>query len=122
MRKKSRKWIWLFGLGILLLMIVGYLTRSKSKNIKMDPRLAVVSEVASFLKDIQPNELNIKLNGSILTTDISDGPVILLDTDHMPDNWKNTLQVILERSRIIGKYPLRIDLRFQSPILNYGQE
>lgn len=122
MRKKSRKWIWIFGLGILLLMIVGYLTRSKSKNIKMDPRLVVVSEVASFLKDIQPNELNIKLNGSILTTDISDGPVILLDTDHMPDNWKNTLQVILERSRIIGKYPLRIDLRFQSPILNYGQE
>ncbi len=96
--------------------------KPKQKSIKISPREAIILEVVEFVKTLQTNEVSTKLDKSVLTTAISSGPVILLDIDHMQKDWQNALQVIFERSRITARYPVKIDLRFQSPILTYGQE
>lgn len=122
--RKKKMGAWLLIASLVIMVFVFFYLRHKLKPnvVQIDPIQVKVSEIIEFVKTIQTNEVSSKLDKTVLTTAISGGPVILLDIDHIPNGWKNTLQVILERSRITARYPVKIDLRYQSPILTYGQE
>lgn len=59
------------------------------------------------------------LSGSELTAHLSSESVIIVDTHQSFSNWGTSLQLILNRSKINGKMPRKIDLRFNNPIITY---
>jgi cell division septal protein FtsQ len=60
-----------------------------------------------------------KLENYDLTVFISDEQKVLLNLQNISPKWYNTLQVILERSKILSKIPKMIDLRFSDPVLTF---
>jgi hypothetical protein len=60
-----------------------------------------------------------KLDSHDLTVFISDEQKVLLNLQNLSPKWYNTLQVILERSKILSKIPKMIDLRFSDPVLTF---
>jgi hypothetical protein len=44
---------------------------------------------------------------------------VILDVNHLGTNWQSTLQKLLTQSKISGKVPKIIDLRFSQPVLTY---
>ena len=59
------------------------------------------------------------VNGTGLEVKLDSGMIILLNTDNTPAGWNDSLQLIFTRSKIDGKMPSRIDLRFRNPIISY---
>lgn len=57
-------------------------------------------------------------NPPILKFKISDS-LVMLDLNHLPTNWQQSLQKLLTQSKISGKVPKVIDLRFAQPVLTY---
>jgi hypothetical protein len=109
-------------LSVIVFVCFYFINRQKVQGVKISPNQAKISEIVRFISNMQPSEVNVMLDETVLTTAILGGPVILLDLNHMPDDWQNTLQMIWERSRITARYPVKVDLRFKSPILTYGKE
>lgn len=59
------------------------------------------------------------LAGSILKVWISQATQVELDIDHSPAGWPASLQFVLTRSKIDGKIPSKIDLKFNHPMVTY---
>jgi len=72
-----------------------------------------------FLSRLGPLASSAKLVDKKLTISLTTGPEVILDIEKSPDNWYSSLTTILDRSRITGRYPSRIDLRFNRVIVTY---
>lgn len=60
-----------------------------------------------------------RLEGTKIIARINSGTEVVLSVDNLPNQWTDSLQLILARSKIDGKTPLTIDLRFKDPIIVY---
>ncbi|TSC88342.1 MAG: hypothetical protein G01um101416_10 [Microgenomates group bacterium Gr01-1014_16] len=60
-----------------------------------------------------------KLDNKTLTIYLASGSEVILDIEKSPDNWYSSLTAILDRSRVTGRTPSRIDLRFNRSIVTY---
>jgi cell division septal protein FtsQ len=60
-----------------------------------------------------------RINGPRLTVYLPPDTSVILDLAHPAPDWYATLQVILERSKILNKLPKVIDLRFRSPTITF---
>jgi len=78
--------------------------------------MKVLSEIGS----ISSKQIIGRLQDSKLEVLLSESPTqIWLDINYLPPNWKDSLQLILDRSKIQSKVLKIIDLRFTNPILSY---
>ena len=77
--------------------------------------MQVLSQVAA----ISPAKTSGVLTDSVLTIRIPSDIMLLLDIKHLPPGWDASLQAILARSKINGKIPHKIDLRYANPIVTF---
>lgn len=72
-----------------------------------------------FLSRLGSQATSAKLEDKTLLVYLTTGPEVILDIEKSPDNWYSSLTAILDRARITGRYPRRIDLRFNRVIVSY---
>lgn len=72
-----------------------------------------------FLSQLGNQASSAALDGKTLTIHLATGPEVILDIEKSPDTWYSSLTAILDRARITGQYPRRIDLRFNRSIVTY---
>lgn len=77
--------------------------------------LKILREVSQLTK----NPVSGSLHENDLTVFIGNDQKVLLNLQNKPSKWYNTLQVILERSKILSKIPKVIDIRFSDPVLTF---
>jgi hypothetical protein len=73
-------------------------------------------ELLSRLTSTMPTGV---LSGTDLTASLDSGLQIVLNVERPSDDWYPPLQLILARSKMSSKYPKKIDLRFNHPVLTY---
>lgn len=59
------------------------------------------------------------LQGEVLRIAVTNGPVIILDVNAAQNSWDASLQAIWSRSKIGGKIPRQIDLRFSPAAVSF---
>lgn len=62
-----------------------------------------------------------QVKGDKLSLVLPEGPMVYYSLEREPSLLVGALQLILVRSRIEGKLPSTIDLRYSKPVLTYGQ-
>lgn len=72
-----------------------------------------------FLSQLGSQASSAYLDGKTLTIYLTTGPEVILDIEKSPNTWYSSLTAILDRSRITGTYPRRIDMRFNRSIVTY---
>lgn len=77
--------------------------------------LFLLSEI-SLLTD---KKISGKMEGDNLIVYLSDVTQVIINPQSLSPDWKYTLQLILDRSKIQAKVPKNIDLRFTNPILKF---
>jgi len=68
---------------------------------------------------ILEQNLNAKIVGQALEIQADQDQLIIISLTDSDQNWKIPLQAILQRSKIDGKIPHKIDLRFEDPVVVY---
>lgn len=68
---------------------------------------------------VEQTELSAKIVDSALEIKNTTGQIIILSLIRQDTNWQYSLQAILTRSKIDGKVPQKIDLRFEDPVVVY---
>jgi hypothetical protein len=86
---------------------------------KLPPGQLTALKILGQLSRLSSGPVIGKISGSDLTAFISENISVLIDPSHLLPNWHATLQVILDRSKILNKMPKIIDLRFSSPIITF---
>lgn len=117
-----RKYLYLLSGLIALGLVVGIIAGKKKPT---PPNVVISDPVAPVMDKLTALGANILDSGvkqGVLTATLSSGLTIVLNIENLPSNWDTTLQFILNRSKISGKLPKIIDLRFKSPVVTYGQE
>lgn len=66
-----------------------------------------------------PDPVSGRLVGSVLTAQLGTTVEVVIDVGNPIAGWDTSLQLILTRSRINGKNPRKIDLRFTNPTVVY---
>lgn len=69
----------------------------------------------SSVVHISTIQLTGQLEGSVLTFLISPQTTVYVDVNKLPDDWPASLQSVFARSKIDGKLPHKIDMRFSHP-------
>ncbi|MBI2008582.1 hypothetical protein HYS82_02915 [Candidatus Amesbacteria bacterium] len=72
-----------------------------------------------FLSQLGHRASSAKLEDKTLLIYLTTGPEVILDIEKSPDNWYSSLTTILDRSQITGRFPSRIDFRFNRIIVTY---
>ena len=72
-----------------------------------------------FLSRLGNQASSAKLADKTLRIYLTTGPEVILDIEKSHYNWYSSLTTILDRSQITGRYPSRIDLRFNRVIVTY---
>lgn len=72
-----------------------------------------------FLSQLGNQASSAKLEDKTLIIYLTTGPEVILDIEKSHYNWYSSLTAILDRSQITGRYPSRIDLRFNRVIVTY---
>ena len=75
----------------------------------------LVNQVGSIIQ----TPVSARLQGKSLLIASNNGVEIVLDTEHVADNWDTSLQSIWARSKIDGKLMQKIDLRFSQPAVTF---
>ena len=70
-----------------------------------------------FLSQLGSQASSAKLDNKTLSIYLTTGPEVILDIEKTPDTWYSSLTAILDRARITGLYPRRIDMRFNRVIV-----
>ena len=86
---------------------------------KLDINKLQSLQILGRLSPLSASRIIGKLSGSDLTAYLSGNTQIVVNLSHLAPNWYTTLQVILDRSKILTKIPRVIDLRFSSPIVTF---
>ena len=75
--------------------------------------------VLSQIRAMYPTISQSKLSGSRLDFSLPPINSVVIDLDRLDSNWYTALQVILARSKMTGKIPRKVDLRYSRPVLEY---
>jgi cell division septal protein FtsQ len=86
---------------------------------KLDVNKLLSLHILGRLSPLSASRVIGKLSGSDLTAYLSGNTQVVVNLSHLAPNWYTTLQVILDRSKILTKIPRIIDLRFSSPIVTF---
>ena len=98
----------------------------KSYGTKINKKQVVLVDnsgiILTKLTALSPGPIKSDLQNGVLTAPLSSGLTIIMDIKNLKPNWESALQFILTRSKIAGKIPKTIDMRYTSPVINYGQK
>ncbi len=84
-----------------------------------DKHLSALQTLALF-RQVVGSPFTLKsYQGESLVIGLDSGMEIVLNANNTPKGWNDSLQLIFTRSRIDGKVPRKIDLRFNNPIITY---
>ena len=78
--------------------------------------------ILTKLTALSPGLIKSNLQNGVLTATLSSGLMIIMNINDLRPNWETTLQFILTRSKITCKIPKTIDMRYESPVINYDQK
>ena len=75
--------------------------------------------ILSKTQDLFDQPLHGSMQKNSLFIDTNQGLRVVFDINHLPENWLNSLQLVLSRSKMGSKIPQIIDLRYTDPVLTY---
>ncbi len=118
-----RKLLWLIILILIFAWGLGKIN-SRPKKIRETVKISTnpTALILTKLSALSPGPSKSDLQNGVLTATLSSGLTIIMDVQNLKPDWETVLQFILTRSKIAGKVPKLIDLRYVSPIINYGQK
>lgn len=90
---------------------------SPSSNLDSDQVTAL--KILNQIGETSPQRLVGELQGTKLVVNYPQGLSVLIDINQTMDAWYPALQLILQRSKIDGKLPHKIDMRFTNPVVTY---
>ena len=118
-----RRVLWIIILILILGLAVG---KFKSYGVNKIQKPVVLVDnsgiILTKLTALSPGPVKSDLQNGVLTATLSSGLTIILDIQNLKADWEASLQFILTRSKIAGKVPKSIDMRYASPVINYGQK
>lgn len=118
-----RRILWIIIIILILGLAVG---KFKSYGTKINKKQVVLVDnsgiILTKLTALSPGPIKSDLQNGVLTATLSSGLTIIMDIKNLKPNWESALQFILTRSKIAGKIPKTIDMRYTSPVINYGQK
>ena len=88
--------------------------RIKNKNIKL-----VLKLISALEESSEGTKFEVDESLKILNITLSNGNLILINLEKEQEETIYSLQMLLKKFKIEGKWPKRIDLRFKKPILTY---
>lgn len=77
------------------------------------------SPVQKIISQLNPLAESATLDKNILTIRLRSGTLLILDIEKSPDTWYSSLQELLNRAQVTGRYPSRIDFRGSRSIVSY---
>jgi cell division septal protein FtsQ len=86
---------------------------------KLDGSKLQALKILGQIGQISPSLVIGKITNTQLTAYLPEDTRVLIDLSSLPSGWYTTLQVILDRSKILSKIPKVIDLRFSSPTITF---
>ena len=92
---------------------------AKKWGAPLDGHVVDSLRILAQIRTLVSAPISARLEKNTLAAQISPATQVLINLDKPAQNWYTALQVIWERSRIEGKKPQIIDLRFKSPVLTY---
>jgi cell division septal protein FtsQ len=89
-------------------------------GMQIDDKLRAVLQTLALLRQTISQPFSVKsYQGETLELSLDSGMELVLNANNTPKGWNDSLQLIFTRSRIDGKVPRKIDLRFNNPIISY---
>jgi cell division septal protein FtsQ len=95
------------------------LSQPPSANTRLSAQQVQSLKIMSLLVPFSSQQVTGVLTDTTLSVMISLDMEILVDIDRPISEWYPSLQLILNRSKIMAKMPHKIDLRFSSSIISY---
>lgn len=86
---------------------------------KVDSRQLTAIKHLNYMSSLLGSKITGVLEGVYLTISLPPNTTIIIDINQQSSAWAAPLQSIFGRSKIDGKIPRKIDLRFSSPIVTY---
>lgn len=96
-----------------------FITEKIQTGAPLDGHVVDSLRILAQIRTLVSAPISARLEKNTLAAQISPATQVLINLDKPAQNWYTALQVIWERSRIEGKKPQIIDLRFKSPVLTY---
>ena len=84
---------------------------------RLSPSQSLAIKALSVLAPLSPHRLNGSLKDTTLSVWLFPETEVLINVEHQTDIWYPSLQLILNRAKIVAKSPHKIDLRFIDPII-----
>lgn len=88
-------------------------------NQKLAERQISALKVLNEISPLASDRIVGTLSGTTLTIQFSPDTQVLVDINRPQSQWYSSLQLILNRSRIMAKMPRKIDLRFNNSVIVY---
>lgn len=86
---------------------------------KLSPNQVVATQMLGKVGSILQIPIKGHLEGNSLIIDLPNSNKVILDVGDVRPDWEASLQSIWARSKIDGKFPRKIDLRFTSPAVSF---